>query len=282
MAIINGYCTLAEFKAAITPAGQDLSPDAPDDAVIEDLIERASRRVDDMCGRVFYPFVATRYYDLPKGRDLWLEDDLLEVTTLTNGDTNAVSASEYKLHPANEYPKYALKLKDISSEIWEEDSDGSGEQVISLLGFWGYHERYATRGWKTAGTLGAAMSDTTGLSITLTAGHTLAPGGGQLIKVGTELMITTITTSTTATVYARGENGSTAATHLNGSTVYLWQYMEDITGLTVEVASMMYKSRYAPQAVESNTYMSGGGMVVTPRSLPSWAQEVINKYKRRV
>src|SRR5574343_470041 len=56
MAITNGYATLAEYKAYIATRGLAgaVGTDASDDAVIEDLIEAASRQADTLSGRRFY------------------------------------------------------------------------------------------------------------------------------------------------------------------------------------------------------------------------------------
>ncbi len=133
MAINNGYATLAEFKnyKKVT------SSDAIDDGVIEDLIEGASRYIDAQTGRIFYARTETRKYDLPEGRELKLDEDLLTVTTLTNGDGDVIASSEYILLPPNTTAKRAIKLKQGSAEIWELDSDSNSEQVISVAGTWG-------------------------------------------------------------------------------------------------------------------------------------------------
>lgn len=99
MAIINGYCTLDDFKKFITASGHSLNADDIDDLVIEDIIERASRKFDGLCGRHFYPRVDTRYYSVPDDDILWLDDDLLAVTTLTNGDANTIASTNYHLLP---------------------------------------------------------------------------------------------------------------------------------------------------------------------------------------
>ncbi len=281
--IWNGYCDLASFKVLITPPGQALTTDTVDDAVIEDMIERASRRCETlMGGRLFYPRIETLYFDVPQDRELLLEDDLLEVITLTNGDGVTISNTEYKFLPANKYPKYALYLTNISSTYFKTATGGRSEQAISLNAYWGYREQYATQGWKAAGTLGAAIADTTTLTFTMTTGHSLAAGGGQIVKIDNELFNSASSAATQLVVILRGDNGSTAATHLNGAAVYVWQQAEDITDFVLAMAHMEYKARYQPQAVESNTYMTGAGVVISPRSLPAKAQEIIDKYRRRV
>ena len=53
MAITNGYCTLAEVKAALRLT------DSVDDTLLENSIEGASRRIDGYCGRWFYKTAST-------------------------------------------------------------------------------------------------------------------------------------------------------------------------------------------------------------------------------
>jgi hypothetical protein len=53
VAIVNGYCTLAEVKAALRIS------DSVDDAMLERAVESASRRIDGYCGRFFFTKVAT-------------------------------------------------------------------------------------------------------------------------------------------------------------------------------------------------------------------------------
>jgi len=140
MTITNGYATVAQFQRfkGITNA------DALDDAEIEAMIEEASRMIDAICGRWFYAYTQTRYYDVPAGRELFLEDDLLTITTLTNGDTTVLTTSDYYLLPRSESPKYSVALKESSTYLWEEDSSNNTEGVISIAGTWGFVSRAAT------------------------------------------------------------------------------------------------------------------------------------------
>jgi len=134
MAITNGYATLAEFKSYAKIS----STDADDDTVLEDLIETASRFIDRKTIRTFYARTETRSFNVPRGRTLKTDDDLISITTLTNGDATVLTTSDYILEPANETPKYAITLKQSSTNIWEHDSDGNTEHVITVLGSWGW------------------------------------------------------------------------------------------------------------------------------------------------
>lgn len=141
--ITNGYCTLDEFKFYAIPKA---TADAVDDSVLENLIEGASRLIDRETRRQFYATgtiaaPSTRYFDVPSGnnkRILWLDQDLQSAATVTNGDGDAIAATEYFLEPRNDTPKYAVIIKQSSSEYWDSDDDGNTEGVIEIAGIWGY------------------------------------------------------------------------------------------------------------------------------------------------
>lgn len=100
MAITNGYCTLANVKSALRLT------DNVDDALLEQAIEGASRRVDGYCGRFFYQKEATLLlfahdiYNLPV-------TDLVSINELATDDqgdgtySQVWSASDYFLQPTN-------------------------------------------------------------------------------------------------------------------------------------------------------------------------------------
>ena len=132
---MTAYASITDFKAY----ARITSTDTTDDGVIGDILESASKLIDTETRRTFYARVETRLYDVPKTDTLYIEDDdLLTVTTLTNGDSTVLTTTDYILLPANSYPKYAIKLKDSSTYSWKEDSSGNSEQAISILGTWGY------------------------------------------------------------------------------------------------------------------------------------------------
>lgn len=132
---MTAYASVTEFKnyARIE------STDTTDDGVIGDILEAASRLIDTETRRTFYARNETRKYDVPDDATLYIEDDdLLAITTLTNGDDTTLASTEYILLPANSTPKYGVKIKSSSTYSWEDESDGDSEQVIEILGSWGY------------------------------------------------------------------------------------------------------------------------------------------------
>lgn len=281
----NVYTPLADFKAYVTNRGGSIVTDAADDAVIEQLLEQASHYIDSACGRRFYPRVETRNYDLPDQTDqpdsseLYFDDDLLEIITFTNGDSTTIASTEYNLMPKNETPKYGLKMKDSTTVTWETDSDSNWEDVLSVNAFWGFHNRYTTDAWVSAGTLGAAINDTTTLAFTMTAGHGVEVG--KIYKIDNEIYIVTTVATNTITPLKRGDNGSTAATHSNGTTVYEWNPMEEVRNATMELANNAYHRRFG-QSIRSEETVTAAGIVLTPREVPHLTKEFIKTYGRWV
>lgn len=138
MTITNGYATLAELKAYC-----DISTtDATDDAVLEDLIEAASRVIDGTTRRKFYATTETRYFDVPSGQEVYpgllFVDDLLSITTLTNGAEGVLVAGDYWLMPPNSSPKWGIQLRPSGGHVWQADSAGDTQAAISIAGSWGY------------------------------------------------------------------------------------------------------------------------------------------------
>ena len=57
-------------------------PDDSDETKIKRAIRDASRRIEEFTGRKFIPFTATRTFDFQHGYYLWLDDDLIERTSV--------------------------------------------------------------------------------------------------------------------------------------------------------------------------------------------------------
>ena len=134
--VTNGYCTVAELRRYVAPNAQG---DYYDDVVLGSIIEAASRYIDGHTGRTFYARTETHYYDTPDDRHLYIwDDDLLTVTSVTNGDATVITVADYKLYPINKSPKYEIRLDAASSYIWELNSSSESESAITIVGTWGY------------------------------------------------------------------------------------------------------------------------------------------------
>jgi len=133
------YSDLNSLRQYMTSGGKPLPIDADDDGLLTSFIETASRYIDGDTHRTFYPRTETHLYDLPDGLSLYIDDDdLLSVTTLTNGDGLVIPPTGYNLYPLNTYPKHEIRLKWSQNVYWQYSAAGDSEAVISVEGTWGY------------------------------------------------------------------------------------------------------------------------------------------------
>ena len=117
-----------------------------DNALLGDLITRASGVINSYCGRNFDNAsdltASARLFDASTdvmGLTLWLDRDLASPAsdlTITNGDGTSVANTTVVTLPSDGPPYYALKAKASSSTPWTYDSDP--EQSISVTGTWTY------------------------------------------------------------------------------------------------------------------------------------------------
>jgi hypothetical protein len=103
VSITNGYCTLAQIKAALRiPAS-----DTVDDALLEMAVESASRMIDSECDRNFFAVNATRDF-VPSDRVTVDTDDLTAITSVKLDDAGdrtfliTLQTSDYQTEPLNQ------------------------------------------------------------------------------------------------------------------------------------------------------------------------------------
>jgi len=200
------YTTRERVKNAV-----DLKWSARMDPQIDDAIEAASDAIDGDMRRVFFPTVATYYFDWPNFSysypwQYWLDNkELADVTAnvpvVTSGGVVIPTASLI-WRPENSAPPYTyLELNRATNAGF-----GNGptpQRDISIAGTFGYWTR-TTPG----GALAVAMGDTTGTAASVTNGA--LPGVGDLILVGTERMLVTDKAMTPSGQSQQGAGCSTA------------------------------------------------------------------------
>jgi hypothetical protein len=114
-----------------------------DDPLLSGAIEDAQSYIESQTNRVFEAVTDTRHYDrsaLDRDNSCLLnlfDDDLLTVTTLTNGDSSstAISSDDYWLVDRNLGPPYhGILLKTDITDYWQWDTD----YWVTIVGTWGY------------------------------------------------------------------------------------------------------------------------------------------------
>lgn len=169
---------------------------------IDRCIESASRNAEALCHRVFYPHIATKFFNWPNDQDalswrLWLDNnDLISVTTLSSGGTT-IPATDYFLEPNTTGPPYTRLEIDLGSS----SSLGGGsthQQDISITGLWGWNDDHIN-----VGTVTEAL-DATETAVDVSAAASADIGVGSLVKVDSERMLVTGRTMVDTTINVGG------------------------------------------------------------------------------
>lgn len=268
--VYHTYCSVNFLRSALAGSAYSSTWTQDSDSILA-MLERASRMVDAYVGdQTFGPTTETRLYDLGGSKPWYMGNGslradprptrsnalslqtydyrasvvpldrwLVSATTVTAyADTARTTnnvlvegiASDYLLEPYNTMPKWRLKLNEDSALAF-----GAGQQVLSILGTWGWQNVTTP-----ASTLSAAITSATATTLTVVAlgNH----GAGTTIVVDSEQMYCTGNSGTTLTV-RRGVNGTTAATHLTAAAVSLVEYPVDAKMVTADLARIQYRDR---------------------------------------
>ena len=127
------YCTLVDIRQ---DGRLNIVGDAYD-AALASLVTACSRWIDAYCRVPVNGFcataTATHYFGRSEvdGSTLLLDEPLLSVTALANGDGTALGTDAYRLIPRNGSPKWGIELR--SGYAWQWSLDGE----IAVTGVWG-------------------------------------------------------------------------------------------------------------------------------------------------
>lgn len=278
------YATQDAIKSAIETS---TTANATDDLRLTQYLERATAMITQFCGRSFLPAVETRTYDCNRppiyGGVLELDADLLEVTTLTNGDSNTISGSQYRLLSPNSYPKTAIELLPSSGQVWTFSTDWQG--AISLAGVWGYHESYG-QAWVDSGdTVQDDPLSSSATSITVsdadgfdTRYHTPRFQVGHVLKIESEyIRVVAVDATTNALTVKRAQLGSTAAAHVQTTPIYTFAVMDNIAQACLSLAKWLYDNRSG----EGDKIQFLDGTAIITNVAPSHIQGTLRPYVRQ-
>lgn len=136
------YLTLPDAKAYIG----NTQPN--DDDIIGRLIVAAQAFIEGPQGAQHVYEAeddATRSFDAEfdvDGRLLYLDADLCQITSITNGDGQLVSASQYVCETAggerNKTPWRRIRLRSTATVSWLASATTGPENAIAILGKWAY------------------------------------------------------------------------------------------------------------------------------------------------
>jgi hypothetical protein len=261
------YATRETVKAAL-----DSATTAYDNARVDRAVEFASRQVESLTVRRFYPEIATRYRDWPNReyaeiQRLWLDGtfELISLTSLVSGGLT-IAPANYFLRRADglEEPPYTLLEINLGTATSFFSVGTTWQRSIALTGVFGYNLVTAP-----AGTLAAAITLTT--ATTCTVSDSASIGVGSLITIDTERLIvtgkasasvSTITADLATLNSANGVSVGNGALYVIGEVLTIGterMLIVDITGNTLVV-----KRAYDGSTLAAHT---NGDTVYAPRAL---------------
>ena len=294
---MNVYATIDELKRYI---GLDILTDTKQDDLLLRFTIQASRMFDTfttngiMPKRRFYPTLATKDFDHPSEDPavLQLYDDLLEVTTLTtkNGLT-IISSSDYNLKTANgtynQTPYREIKLR-IDGTTTAFEFDGTPDAANQVLGFWGYHDSWADAWEDSSDTVqdNPISSSATTLTVTDVDGDDIngIPNRfkrQQTIQIEDEILWITDTNVTDDTLTVRrGMNGTTAAAHVQTTTINVFKPMDDIVEAMQALGAYLHRRKDSIGTSEDRAIISSQGPLVLPGVLPEEVKRILQPHRK--
>jgi hypothetical protein len=260
------YARPAEVKSYLGITG------TADDALLFQLCERARAKIDEHTHRHFWPKIATIKHDAYEESQakLFFDDNLITLSTLTNGDGNAILAANYFLYPQDGPPYAWVELNASSGQVWLYQS--TPQQAISIAGTWGWKE--------TLISTGTTVNDATGLAVGATSITPASIAGfavGDLLKIQSEYFYVTAVGASALTVIPT-VNGSTAAAHARTTAISFVRFPDDIVRIATELAAFLYYEKDAPGGRSANTNMGS----VTTDGLPQKTADDLEYWCRRM
>ena len=171
------YCTLGDVKSAL-----DVAPTTRSDAQVGRGIDAASRAIESLCHRIFYPTLDTRYFDWPNDQmglayRLWLDqNELISATSVTSG---GIALTDYFLEPVNYGPPYNRLEVDLAGQS-AFDGGNTFQRDIAITGLYGYAD--------DADPAGTLLSSINATSTAISASDSSLVGVGNLLQVDAERM----------------------------------------------------------------------------------------------
>jgi hypothetical protein len=206
------------------------------------ILEDSSIRVDDYCHRFFECREETRYYD---GATLTLmcPDDILSISELkvdmdgSQAWATTITSNQYVLYPLNSFPKMWLKSANWAAVNFANNI----RQGVKVTGVFGYGTGYSATPYVVSGDTvqdNPLASNVTSMAITTPA--LFSPG--MTLRLNSEQVYVSDIGIGTLTI-VRGINGTTAASHIRTTPIYIYQYPGPIVESCLIEATRLWKRR---------------------------------------
>ncbi len=232
--------TLDQLRARLGLA----STDTADDPRLLNALLAAASQIERATGRRFCPRQKAIQHNYSSSVELLLDDDLLELTSLTNGDNNSINLSDVIPVP-DEAPFSYLRLTGSSAFTW----NTTPLQAVTVNGIWGWHDRPINM-WRLSGdTVQSNPLSSSATTLTVTDADGIDEESrfprfqvGHLLKIDSEyLRVTAVNTVTNVLSVLRAVNGTSAANHTLNTPIYTYQPPAELNALALRWASWLYK-----------------------------------------
>ncbi len=232
--------TLDQLRARLGLA----STDTADDTRLLNALQAAAAGIEHATDRRFCPRQKAIQHNYTSSLELLLDDDLLELTSLTNGDNSSINLTDVIPVP-DEAPFSYLRLTGSSAFTWYT----SPLQAITVSGIWGWHDRPSEMWRGTGDTVQNNPLNNSATSLTVTDADAADSEGvlprfqvGHLLKIDSEyLRVTAVNTVSNVLTVLRGVNGTSAASHTLNTPIYAYQPPAELNALALRWASWLYK-----------------------------------------
>lgn len=238
---MNSLATLYKLKQRL-----GLESDT-EDTQLRAVLDSATAQIQRLTNRYFMPRVEAISHDMYSARELLLDDDLLELTALLNGDGSSIEVDDVLTLPNDGTPaSVIILLRDLFT--WE----ATALKAINVTGVWGWHDDWSSA-WRASGDSvqdNPLSSSATTLTVTDADGIDSAQESprfqvGHLLKIENEyLRVLAITINELADdtlTVQRGVNGTTVVAHAHDTAIEVYQPPADIELLVLRWATWLYK-----------------------------------------
>jgi len=246
------------------------------------LLGAASRAIERWCQRPFYIKEETRYFE-GSATPLFF-DDLLSIDASgfkldQDGDGtygSTLATTDYVLYPLNKYPKTWVR---ISS-----DSDYGGfasgiRQGVQIAGKWGYGDGESATPYKDSGVnvpTGDITAAATSMALTSTEGDTFS--AGMTLRIEDEQIYVSAVNADTLTL-ERGVNGTTAASHVATTDIYIYEYPEPIREAVLIQAARLWKRK--DSSFQDAVGSPETGELLVYKGLDADVKLIVDAYRRK-
>lgn len=212
-----------------------------------------------------------------------------DVPSITVSGTVLTYGTNVLAEPQGVTPIRTLRLSDVDNSLWNNTwypqvaPWGQFLDTIVITGWWGYRTNYGTEGFLASGDsvqdVGGINASVTTITVSNASGadyyfQTPRFSPGNLIRIENELCVIWSITGNALSV-RRGQNGTTAAAHAQGTAISVWFPEDDI----VRAATRWVCLQQARRGAFEKMTVTGVGIVSYPDDVPGEVWGTIQGYQ---